>query len=293
MAKVIVRTKGGLGNQLFCYATARRLALINDSELVIDDVSGFVRDSKYGRKYMLDHFHIPARKATKAERLEPFERYRRAVAKWLARLQRFEERKYLEQEGCDFDERLLNLKVKGTLYLDGLWQCEAYFKDQQGIINKDLQFIPPVDAKNQRMAEKIGNNISIAIHMRWYDAPDGPVKNNISVDYYQRAIKFVEEKFPHAHYFLFSDKSEAAQTTLALPASRSTVVSHNRGDELAYADLWLMSQCKHFIIANSTFSWWGAWLSNFKHKVVITPRKRNHVTDFSFRVPVPEAWIQL
>src|SRR5712691_2524903 len=105
--------KGGLGNQLFCYAAARRLALANNAELVIDDVTGFARDRQYRRQYALDSCHIPVRKATPAERLEPFERYRRGVAKWLSRKKPFAERRYLEQEGLDFDERLLDVKVKG------------------------------------------------------------------------------------------------------------------------------------------------------------------------------------
>ena len=110
--KIITRIKGGLGNQLFCYAAARRLALVNSAELVIDDVTGFVRDHNYRRRYALDHFHIPARKATPAERLEPFERYRRGLMKWSSRRKQFAERRYVEQEGEDFDHRLLALKVK-------------------------------------------------------------------------------------------------------------------------------------------------------------------------------------
>ena len=87
-SKLIARIKGGLGNQLFCYAAARRLALVNNAELVIDDVTGFVRDRQYRRQYALDRFQIPARKATPAERMEPFERYRRGVAKFVARRRR-------------------------------------------------------------------------------------------------------------------------------------------------------------------------------------------------------------
>jgi hypothetical protein len=105
--KLIVRIKGGLGNQLFCYAAARRLALVNDAELVIDDVTGFARDQQYRRRYMLDRFNILARKATPRERLEPFERYRRGVMRLLSRRKPFVERHYLEREGIEFDERLL------------------------------------------------------------------------------------------------------------------------------------------------------------------------------------------
>lgn len=269
--KVIARIKGGLGNQLFCYAAARRLALANNAELVIDDVTGFVRDQQYRRQYALDHFQIPCRKATPAERMEPFERYRRGFMKWLSRGRPFSERRYVEQEGLNFDERLLVLKVNDLLYLDGLWQSESYFIDVEQTIREELRIIPPTDALNERMAGEIRNSNAVALHVRWFDAPGSVSANNISGDYYRRAIALLEEKIDSPHYFLFSDAPEAAGAKLELPEGRVTFVSHNRGDENAYADLWLMTQCRHFITANSTFSWWGAWLSDNLNKIVIAP----------------------
>ena len=168
MNKVITRIKGGLGNQLFCYAAARRLALVNDAELVIDDVTGFSRDRQYRRQFVLDRFQIPTRKATPAERMEPFERHRRGLMKWLSRRQPFEERRYLEEERLDFDERLLALKVNGSLHLDGYWQSENYFKDVEQTIREDLQIIPPKDLMNQNMAEEIRNMRAVALHVRWW-----------------------------------------------------------------------------------------------------------------------------
>ena len=153
--KIITRVKGGLGNQLFCYAAARRLAWINNAELVIDDITGFARDRLYYRRYMLDHFNISARKATPFERLEPFERYRRGFMKWLSRRKPFAQRGYLEQEGQEFDQRLLVLKVNGLLYLDGLWQSEGYFVDMEQTIRDDLRIASPPDALNQRMGDEI------------------------------------------------------------------------------------------------------------------------------------------
>ncbi|MBK8637475.1 MAG: hypothetical protein IPN92_04035 [Chromatiaceae bacterium] len=117
--KIIVRIKGGIGNQLFCYAAARRLSLVSQVELILDDVTGFVRDHRYRRAYALDHFAIPCRKVTPSERMEPFERGRRALAKWLARRRPLAERRYIEQQGNGFDERLLTLMPRGTVYLDG------------------------------------------------------------------------------------------------------------------------------------------------------------------------------
>jgi len=289
--KVITRIKGGLGNQLFCYSAARRLALANNAELVIDDVTGFVRDRDSFRQYMLDRFSISTRKATPAERLDPFERYRRGLMKWLSRGKPFAERRYLEQEGRDFDERLLAVKVQGTLYLDGYWQSEGYFKDVEQTIREDLRIPPPTDGLNQRMAGEIRGSNAVALHVRWVDAPGSTGTHNLSVDYYRRAIALMDRQIESPHYFLFSDYPEDACAKLSLSKGQVTCVSHNRGDENAYADLWLMTLCRHFIIANSTFSWWGAWLGEDGSKIVCTPDLIKHVRGaWGFKGLIPDGW---
>ncbi|MBU4376147.1 MAG: alpha-1,2-fucosyltransferase [Candidatus Omnitrophica bacterium] len=294
MAKIIVRMKGGLGNQLFSYAAARRLALVNNAELVIDDVTGFARDCRYSRQYMLGRFSIPVRKATPAEQLWPFERCRRGVMKYLSRRKQFEKRSYLEQEGIDFDARLLNAAVKGTLYLDGLWQSENYFKDVEETIRKDLRIKPPADVLNQRTFEEIRKNLAVALHVRWFDMSENGMTDNLSSDYYQRAIALMEDKVKLPHYFVFSDNPEAARAKLTLPKGRVTYVFHNKGDENAYADLWLMTKCRYFITANSTFGWWGAWLAEEKEKIVITPGElRGRTTAWGFKGHIPSSWLQL
>ena len=290
--KLIVRIKGGLGNQLFCYAAARRLALISNAELVIDDVTGFARDELYRRRYVLDHFKIPCRKATSKERMEPFERYRRGLIKWLSRGRPFAARRYVEQEGLDFDERLLGLQVSGTLYLDGLWQSERYFKDIEQTIRDDLRIIPTEDALNQRMAEEIRNSNAVALHVRWFDAPGSAASNNISTDYYKRAIALLDDKVDSSRYFLFSDAPGAALEKLGLDEDRVTLVSHNKGDESAFAELWLMTLCKHLIIANSTFSWWGAWLNPHEGKIVVAP-KHWPANQADVKDILPQDWVKL
>jgi len=294
MNKIVARIKGGLGNQLFCYAASRRMALTNNAELAIDDVTGFIRDCQYSRKYALNHFQIPCRKATPRERMEPFERYRRGLSKWISRRQPFAERRYVEQEGLDFDRRLLAFEVKNTLYLDGLWQSEGYFKDVEQDIRSDLRIIPPTDALNLRMADEILRSNSVAMHVRWFDAPGVKTNHNASQDYYQRALAYAEEKFKSPRYYVFSDYPEAARVMLNLPEDRVCFVAHNQGDENAYADLWLMSQCRHFITANSTFSWWGAWLGEKKGKIVISPNlKLEGKTAWGFPGLIPKEWVVL
>ncbi len=294
-AQVIVRIKGGLGNQLFCYAAARRLALVNQAELVIDEVTGFVRDHRYRRKYALDKFAISARKATPHERMEPFERYRRGLAKVIARRRPFHTRRYVEQEGLDFDPRLLDFNVKGTVYLDGYWQSEGYFKDVEQTIRDDLLITPPGDETNCVMAKRINSCNAVAVHVRWFESPQAENHHhNIGSPYYTKAIQEIRDRVTRSHFFLFSDEPEAAMRALELPQDEATCVSHNKGDENAYADLWLMSQCKHFIIANSTFSWWGAWLSPHEEKVVIAPHMvQSGISSWGFKGLIPDEWLRL
>lgn len=290
--KVIVRIKGGLGNQLFCYAAARRLSLVSNAELVIDDVTGFVRDRQYKRRYALDMFSISARKATSWERKEPFERYRRGIAKLIARRQHFNGRRYIDQEGTDFDPRLLTFRPDSSVYIDGLWQSEGYFKDVEGVIRKDLRINAPQDSANRETSEKIRGCNSVGIHVRWYSNPDVSSRNFVQRNYYLRAVSHIIDRIPSPHFFLFSNDPKTSRTMLALPEEMITCIQHNIGDSNAYADLWLMSQCKHFIIADSTFSWWGAWLAKQVSKVVIAPEASlAGNTSWNFPGLIPDRWV--
>lgn len=293
-SKIITRIIGGIGNQLFSYAAARRLALANNAELAIDHVSGFVRDYKYQRRYQLDHFSIPCRKANPWERMEPFSRYRRYVKLKLYKRLPFEKRGYIKQEFIDFDSRLLQIRAKRKVYLEGYWQSEKYFKDVEETIRADLRIIPPEDPRNQELAQSIQERTAVAVHARFFDAPGKDGLNNLSSEYYSRTVKKMESMLTGAHYFLFSDKPEAAREIIPLPDDRVTCIAHNKGDTNAYKDLWLMTKCKHFIIANSTFSWWGAWLAECPDKIVIAPsfEKRDGVAFWGIEGLIPEEWIK-
>ena len=295
---VIPRIHGGLGNQLFLYAAARRIALVNNAELVIDNVSGFRYDKLYNRHYQLDHFSIPCRTATPSERLEPFSRIRRnLIRRWNRRIP-FEQRRYLVQGRHEFDSRLLDLHPKKGLYMEGLWQSERYFKDVEPQIRQDLQIRSPTDAANLACANHIRQCPAVAVHVRYFDDPvsvSSAKGNNIPSDYYLRAVNVIESKVSGAHYFLFSDRPEVARNQIPITNDRITLVHHNKGDENAYADFWLMSQCQHFIIANSTFSWWAAWLAGYQDKIVIAPslEERAGAIPWEFDGSIPDQWIKL
>ncbi|QWD04224.1 alpha-1,2-fucosyltransferase [Polynucleobacter paneuropaeus] len=288
--KLIVRLKGGLGNQLFSYAASRRLSIVNNAELVIDDVTGFKRDFEYKRNYSLDNFNIPSRKATSKELLEPFGLIRRRLFKYRERLKSFENRIYIEQEFPDFDPRLINLELCGDSYIDGLWQSEGYFSDIEDIIRRDLKIKPPLDDKNQKLSALIKSKNSIGIHLRRFIKSDTSTVNLASI-YYDKAIKLIKSELKDPYYVVFSDDIEYAREIIEPLKIEAVYVGHNISASSAYADLWLMSICKHFIMANSTFSWWGAWLGgNLSGRLILFPRlaseyKKNWAWDYKYQMP--------
>jgi len=199
------------------------------------------------------------------------------------------------QEGVDFDSRLLLFKPQGDVYLEGYWQSEGYFKDVEETIRQELLITPPTDAANQAMVSRIRTcPEAVAVHVRFFDEPYTGF-NNASGDYYIRAVETMKRLAPDAHYFIFSDQPANARARIPLPDARVTLVAHNQGDEHAYADLWLMTQCKHFITANSTFSWWGAWLAANPNKQIIAPgfEMCQDKMGWGFKGLLPQEWIKL
>jgi hypothetical protein len=297
--KLIVRLKGGLGNQLFCYATARRLAWFNNAELVLDTVTGFKYDVAYRRTYALSAFDLPARLATAAERMEPLGRIRRLIARKVSQNKQLEHRRFIQQVGVDFDPNILNLRLqKGTTYFDAFGQSERYFSDIRELLLKDLAMSPPDDEYNQAMTKKIEDCLSVAVHVRWFDAGDSAHSSNTSCAYYAQAIRQFLVNLGHAHFFIFSDRPDQTEALLAplINGHSCTVVRQNVLSGNAEADFWLMCQCRHFIIGNSTYAWWAAWLREQNHEGthIFAPSQNidpeHSVTAWGFPGLLPERW---
>ncbi len=159
-------------------------------------------------------------------------------------------------------------------YLMGYWQSERYFADVAQTIRTDFTFRQPMIGRNHELVEEIGAVNAVSLHVR-----RGDYANNLRtkathgvcpLDYYEAAIRYIAERVEAPHYFVFSDDMEwvRANLRIQLPCS---YVDHNQGAE-SYNDMRLMSLCKHHIIANSSFSWWGAWLNPCDDKVVVAPK---------------------
>jgi hypothetical protein len=289
--KIIVQLFGGLGNQLFMYSAARRLALYNNSELVIDNISGFKINNAIQRKYQLDKFNIHGRLANYEETLQPFSRIKRYFLRNYNNLLNFSERNYIQQEFQNFDSRILYLNNKKTIYFVGYWQSENYFKDIEKKIRNELSYKYQFNKDNLFLSKFINSKNSVAVHLRFYEKNEFN-NNTLNLNYYIQSIKYIEAKITNPHFFVFTNKNEINHDYLPIAEHKITYVNINKDEDMEYADLWLMNQCNHFIIANSTFSWWGAWLSSNDNKIIIAPSKENvNSNSWAFKELIPDSWI--
>ena len=195
---------------------------------------------------------------------------------------------YNEKKEFIFDQDVFHQESKMIV---GTWQSEEYFKDIRNILLEEFIFRQPTDKKNLELIDKIKNTNSVSIHIRRGDylkerwiATHGVIRD---AKYYNDSTSHINQKVEQPHYFIFSDDISWAKENLSL--SNCTFINHNKGKD-AYIDMYLMSLCKHNIIANSTFSWWAAWLNKNEDKIVIMPER--WLNNISAPGVFPSKWLK-
>lgn len=272
---IISQVLGGLGNQMFQYAAGRSLSLKNNTPLALD-VVGF---EGYGlhQGFELDRvFSAPITLASDVDRRRVLG-WRRSphVRRVLARLPaaigadpRFAQEPHFHYwpgfEGFGPDS-----------YLAGYWQSEKYFADVAPQIRADFSFRTPLGGENAELAHVIGAVQAVSLHVRRGDYANDPRTRSThglcSLDYYRAAIDRVVAVVQKPVFFIFSDDIAWVRANLAMTFEHH-FVEHNQG-AASYNDMRLMSLCQHHVIANSSFSWWGAWLNPSAGKTVVAPQK--------------------
>lgn len=276
---IISKISGGLGNQLFSYAAARALAVKTGRPLYLDLFSGFKKDF-YRRTPTIKLFNIQHEPALWWQQFQypggiQLITLLRQGAKNIDWLQRYY---YFERDYARFDEHFFDARTQRFIYLDGCWQCQRYFEDIAPLIRKEFEMVGEHDAENREWAAQIASVNAVALHARRLhgvpnqkNAQPKPGIRSVSLDYYQGAMKEIAERIPSPHFFCFSDYPEWFEQNLKsdFPV---TFMKHNQyGLDRTHEDFWLMSQCKHFVISNSTFSWWAAWLARNPEKLIFAP----------------------
>jgi hypothetical protein len=185
--------------------------------------------------------------------------------------------------------------VPGSIYMDGWFQTELYFCDYRDRLLPELSFRDPPDPTNSQWLGKVRDCDAVSVHVRRGDYVSDPYIakgfGTCTLDYYRAGVELIGGRVKSPTFFVFSDDPEWTRQNLPIPEPRY-FISHNCG-KVDREDMRLMSACKHFIIANSTFSWWGAWLGINPQKIVVAPKRWFANPNYSEKDIVPQAWIRV
>lgn len=298
---ILLRIMGGLGNQMFQYAAGKALAERLHQSLYLD-LSWFQNPgASTPRDFSLSHFKAITDKIATPEEIRfffPETIWKRIQRRLFIHSILKPKMVFLDETKHSYINRMPKLNKSMNIHMTGYWQSEFYFRDSSTTIRSLFSLEPPTDSKNRELFEKLNSgNHYISLHIRRGDYITNPVAaarlgNICSKEYYQSAINRLLDQIPNAHFIIFSDEPDWVVKNFPLPL-HFTVVDWN-SQENSYRDLQLMSQCSHHILANSSFSWWGAWLGRNKNKTVIAPARwwqiKNPLRD---QFIVPENWIRL
>ena len=284
---IYVRIRGGLGNQLFQYSAARSLADRLNVNLGLD-----TREYNAGSPFEmgLKHFNIRAEFNPKGL----IKHKKNGFSKYILDIALGNHKNVYKETNLGFNNLFHSLPNK--TYLKGYWQSEKYFENNQKKIFKDLQIIALQSKKNIKISENISKTNSVSLHIRRGDYVTNYSYNmkhgTCSLDYYKRSVDYLSKSLnKNFTIFAFSDDPEWVFKNLKLPMDIQ-FIEHNSSKK-NYEDLRLMSQCNHNIIANSSFSWWGAWLNKSPKRTIISPKEWFADKNIKNIDIIPNNWIKI
>lgn len=275
MLKTIV-FNGGLGNQMFQYAFYLQLKKRYPLDIFLFDIE---RSQGCHNGFELDRiFHLGCQKNAR--------NYRRIKRYCPGLLDGF--RTVKQEHSLEYDKIIMDSSHLLSRY-DGFWQSEKYFSPIEQEVRKSFSFnIDLLNYGTRTIAQEIEGEETVSVHIRRGDYIASSYFGVCSIDYYKQAMSFISEKLNNPTFIFFSDDIEWVKKSIS--CSNALFVSCNHGAD-SWQDMYLMSKCKHNIIANSSFSWWGAWLNPTPHKIVITPKQWFLSID-NYDI-IPEKWIKL
>jgi hypothetical protein len=292
---VIVEIFGGLGNQMFQYALGRNLSLKLNTRLVFKYSINITR-TDFDPKDIPSIFNI----FDLTGKVEKYKKPQNYFIKYIGYIKNkfiniFTPKfTVINESDFHFDKNIL--LSSNNCYLTGYWQSEKYFINIENLIREEFRIKKEMTLDNLEIAEKIKQTESVSIHLRGRDYITREIIKKIHFtcdqSYYERSISLITENIKTPHFFIFSDDPEWAKAFLKTNQS-FTFVEGNTWNKSNYEDLRLMSLCRHNIIANSSFSWWGAWLNENPDKIVIAPEKWFNDPTKDTKDLIPESWIKI
>lgn len=291
--QIIARIEGGLGNQLFQYAAARSLADRLGCDLALD-LRGL--DENGDRPFQLDLYRIRASVASRQQLQELPDRRASRWGRIRANLSQFAPALFsfpvFWPRSFAFDARFE--QIGRPVYLVGYWQSEKYFAWNRPRLLQDIQLLVPLPVTTP-LLDEIRSTRSVALRIRRGDYVSSTATAQFhglcDIGYYHAAINALKACFPDIHVFVFSDEPAWAQINLLLDVP-TRYVDANPADR-GYIDLELMHHCRHHVIANSSFSWWGSWLCESGEQVVYAPDRWFAETTTDTSDLVPARWTRI
>ncbi|MET0394280.1 MAG: alpha-1,2-fucosyltransferase [Chitinophagaceae bacterium] len=292
---IIVKLQGGLGNQMFQYAAGRALSLRHGVELKADLT--FLLDRNLSdvvfRDFDISIFPdvaFPTATGAEISRVKPS-----GNSSLFSRVSRkfFYSRYYFKEKGFSFNPKFNILGP--SIYLDGYWQTEKYFKDIEGQIRSDFRFDNLHIPANVELLEKIRSCDAVCLNVRRGDyvtnSHSSSMHGFIGLDYYRHAVEKINSEVKDPHYFIFSDDIQWSKEHIQT-GRETTIVNHDHAGPRFADYLQLMAACKYFIIPNSTFAWWAAWLSS-SGKQVIAPLQWFADSRYDSMDIIPAKWTRI
>ncbi|MDO8482547.1 MAG: alpha-1,2-fucosyltransferase [bacterium] len=284
---IIVKLEGGLGNQMFQYALGRSLSLQHKTLLKFD--SSYLKSTNQSGRFLeINAFQIKLEEATKEE----IALYRGILPKILDKLKKESQRKYILEKSYVFDP---SIAERNDGYFEGHWNSEKYFREYESVIRQDFQLKNPLSPKALEARQEITKSKNaVSIHIRRGDYVSikkiADVHGALPVSYYETACDKIIESNSDSQFFISSDDIEWAKENFP----KKYYATFLSSPEIPNAEeMVLMSNCKHHILANSTFSWWGAWLNQNPNKIVITPKQWFVDPNRVMKDLIPSSWIQI
>ena len=281
---------GGLGNKMFQYALYKSI-LASGKEALLDDYS-FDPSWDFEKIKLPQIFPNATYEVASIKLIKQFGGKNNFTNKVRRRLNFLFKKKIIGEKSLSYNPLISELQ--GEYFLSGLWQSEKYFNRYSQIIKHSFQFKAFTDEKNILLSMEMSQVSSIAIHIRkGADYERKNVKGTCDINYYNRAIEYIRERIKDPNFYIFTDNKKWVSENIK--DINYTLIDWNpvSGAE-NYLDMQLMSCCKHNIIANSTYSWWGAWLNDNPDKLVLCPEIwYNKSADLDTNDLIPESWIKL
>lgn len=296
---IIVSLFGGLGNQMFQYACGKAVAMKLGVELKLDVslvVDRTPRENFTYRDYELAVFNIQDEIATAEEvrKFIPNLWNSTELMRQLYKVKRIVTKRNLFREKRVFRYNNEIESVTDNSYLYGYFQTEKYFENQREELLRQFSLKNQLDEKNASIVKQLRSENSVSIHVRRGDYANSPFSLLNVEDYYQKAIEVILANIDAPVFYVFTNDSKWVEENFKVLKINKSIVTLNTGNQ-SFKDMILMSNCKHNICANSSFSWWGAWLNTNQGKIVITPKSWFKSTEYvkSTYDLIPNKWLSI